>query len=238
MIDFKKLAEPFNNAQIEWRAQTVNPDAGWALMVPYITARAVQSRLDDVCGVENWKQIYREIRSHSKDGETVNMLCGIAIRCKVDDSSEWVTKFDGAQPTDIEGFKGSISGAFRRAAVSWGIGRFLYDLEPAFVSISTVKDNSKERMNFKRVWYYYDKPKLPKWCADEEETDSDLNDAIKITGLEATSWDELLVAMKKDDRIALGKTASGADIIKGVQQWEESGKQAKEICSQMIKYFK
>ena len=70
------------------------------------------------------------------------------------------------------------------------------------------------------------------------KTSSDLDDANAITGLTATSWEDLLIAMKKDDRIALGKTASGADIIKGVQQWEESGKSAKEICAQMIKYFK
>ncbi len=41
-------------------------------------------------------------------------------------SGEWVEKQDGSGPTDMEPFKGGISGALKRAAVAWGIGRELY----------------------------------------------------------------------------------------------------------------
>ncbi len=68
--------------------------------------------------------------------------------------------------------------------------------------------------------------------------DTDLVDANKITGFHAITWDNMLASMKLDTRIATGKTASDANIIDGVTSWEKKGKPAKEICGQMIKYFK
>ena len=50
------------------------------------------------------------------------MICSLS--CKVGDN--WITKADGAGDTDIEGEKGGISDALKRAAVVWGIGRYLY----------------------------------------------------------------------------------------------------------------
>ena len=39
---------------------------------------------------------------------------------------EWITKSDGADDSNIEGAKGGISDALKRAAVLFGIGRYLY----------------------------------------------------------------------------------------------------------------
>jgi hypothetical protein len=38
----------------------------------------------------------------------------------------WIAKQDVSENTDYEGIKGGVSGALRRAAVQWGIGRYLY----------------------------------------------------------------------------------------------------------------
>lgn len=236
----KALGTTFHDAQIEWRAQTVNAEKGWALMVPYITARAVQSRLDEFCGASNWKSVYRDVKSHTKEGETVNMMCGISIRCAREDCAEWITKFDGAQPTDIEGFKGSISGAFRRAAVSWGIGRFLYELEPAFVNISTTKDAKKERMNFKRVWYYYDKPKLPEWAQDKTPVEPVIElvaDPVEVAGFTGT-YTEILEQMKKDNRYLKGVTPNESPLPDAIEAAEKSGKYTdQDIVEKLVKYF-
>ena len=230
------LGTTFHDAQIEWRAQTVNTEKNWALLVPYITARAVQSRLDEFCGASNWKSVYREIKSHSKDGETVNMICGISIRCARNDGPEWVTKFDGAQPTDIEGFKGSISGAFRRAAVSWAIGRFLYELEPEFVEISTLKDKSKERLNFKRVWYFYNKPKLPEWAQDKS-TEPVIELTYEVAGFKGT-YTEILAQMKKDKRYLDGITPNESPLPDAIEAAEKSGNYTdQQIVEKLVKYF-
>ena len=38
----------------------------------------------------------------------------------------WISKSDGADDSNIEGAKGGLSDAFKRAAVKFGIGRYLY----------------------------------------------------------------------------------------------------------------
>ena len=97
-MDLKKLAEPFPAADIEWRVERAGQgNSGlWALVLAYVTNRAIMDRLDDVCGPENWKNEY----SGAPEG---GILCGISIKC----GDEWVTKFDGAQSTQIEAVKGN-----------------------------------------------------------------------------------------------------------------------------------
>lgn len=51
------------------------------------------------------------------------MVCEIGI---FDGDSQWIWKADGADESDIEGTKGALSDSFKRAAVSWGVGRYLY----------------------------------------------------------------------------------------------------------------
>jgi hypothetical protein len=46
-----------------------------------------------------------------------------------------VVKSNGAGDTDVEGPKGALSDAFKRAAVLWGIGRYLYSLDSPWVAL-------------------------------------------------------------------------------------------------------
>ena len=85
----------------------------------YIDARDVADRLDEVVGQAFWQNRYTCV-----NGVTV---CEIGI--KVDDES-WIWKSDGAPETTIEAEKGALSDAFKRAAVKWGIARYLYDDAP------------------------------------------------------------------------------------------------------------
>ena len=80
----------------------------------YIDARDVMYRLDDVLGPLNWQDSYKEVMGR--------IICTLSIRF----DEEWVSKSDGAGDTKIEGDKGAISDAFKRAACRWGIGRYLY----------------------------------------------------------------------------------------------------------------
>ena len=127
---FAQLAEPFPPEDLEWRMQgkPFQKDSGWRCRaVTYITNRAVMDRLDKVFGPNNWRNEYRESQNY-KDG----FLCGISIRI----DGEWITKWDGANATDVEPFKGGISDSMKRAAVQWGIGRYLYKLDMAYVPCS------------------------------------------------------------------------------------------------------
>lgn len=112
------LSAPFPASAIHWRAQTLTKDGDKALALAYLDARDVQDRLDAVCGPENWQDSYTE---------TVKgrLICTLAIRI----NNEWISKSDGAGDTDVEGDKGAISDALKRAAVKWGVGRYLYRLD-------------------------------------------------------------------------------------------------------------
>ena len=117
---FDRLKMPFPAEDIEWRIQGTPKERNGkttGLVLPYITNRAVMERLDTVIGAQNWRNEFTQ-------GPIGGVLCGIAIRI----NDEWVIKFDGADKTDVEAIKGGYSDAMKRAAVQWGIGRYLYEL--------------------------------------------------------------------------------------------------------------
>lgn len=127
--DLARLRDFFEPADVEWKPGAVTRDKKKALAMAYLTNRAVQDRLDAVCGPENWKNAYRP-------GPDGGVLCGIAINVTGDPlAPRWVTKWDGAENTEFESVKGGLSGAMKRAAVMWGIGRYLYDLPSVWVPL-------------------------------------------------------------------------------------------------------
>ena len=114
----KELKAPFKENELEFRVGATNKDKSMGLALAYVEARAIQNRLDEVVGFNNWKVTYREVNG--------GFICSMSLRI----DSEWVSKEDGAQNTDYESVKGGISSAFKRVASSgWGIGRYLYDLK-------------------------------------------------------------------------------------------------------------
>jgi len=113
----EKLSAPFPPQAIHWRAQTLTRDKTKALALAYLDARDVMDRLDAAVGPANWTDYYDESASG-------RVLCKLSIQI----DGQWITKSDGAGNTAVEGEKGGISDAFKRAAVKWGIGRYLYDL--------------------------------------------------------------------------------------------------------------
>lgn len=125
-----KLLAPFEDSDIEWRLQHVNKEKGFGIAVPYVTNRAIQQRLDKAVGADGWKNEY--IPWHS-DGEKQSQLCGISIY--FEDRKEWVTKYDGAEDSDIEPVKGGLSDSMKRAAVQWGVGRYLYSMGTVYVDV-------------------------------------------------------------------------------------------------------
>lgn len=124
------LAKPFAAEDLEWRLQLTLEDKMCGLAVPYVTNRAIQNRLDDVVGPANW---YNDYRPWHGTGKRESQLCGIAIY--FDDRKEWVIKWDGAEDTDIEPIKGGLSDSMKRAAVQWGIGRVLYNMDTIWVKV-------------------------------------------------------------------------------------------------------
>lgn len=124
------LLRPFAPEDLEWRLQHVNTDKPFGIAVPYVTNRAIQNRLDDVVGPENW---YNDYKPWHSSGKKESQLCGISIY--FEEKEQWITKWDGAEDSDIESIKGGLSDSMKRAAVQWGIGRILYEMDAVLVDV-------------------------------------------------------------------------------------------------------
>lgn len=159
-MDLKGLLKPFSEKDIEWRVGRCGDTGGkvWATCLAYITARAVFERLDEVCGPENWSITYQHLNN------------GVVARLSIKCGTEWVTKEDGAEYTDIETFKGGMSGAVKRAASVWGIGRYLYDLPEGFAQIVERGNDARYAKTKEGKAFYWLPPELPAWALPQEET--------------------------------------------------------------------
>ena len=125
----QELAQPFAPEDLEWRLQQTEENGKWGLAIPYVTNRAIQARLDDVVGVDGW---YNDYRPWHGAGKKEAQICGISIRFP---EQGFITKWDGAEDSDIEPIKGGLSDSMKRAAVQWGIGRCLYGMDAIFVDV-------------------------------------------------------------------------------------------------------
>ena len=71
------LAQPFAPEDLEWRIQTTSKDKTRGMAVPYVTNRAIQTRLDEVCGPDNW---YNDFKPWHANGKKESQLCGTLHR--------------------------------------------------------------------------------------------------------------------------------------------------------------
>jgi len=123
MLDLKALALPFPAKLISWRVGSTTADKTRGMALAYIDARDVMERLDDVCGPAGWQATYPHAGQKT--------VCSIGILC----GEHWVWKSNGAGDSDIEAEKGALSDAFKRAAVLWGVGRYLYEMPSPWVEL-------------------------------------------------------------------------------------------------------
>jgi hypothetical protein len=167
---YDKLKRPFRASQVKWRVGAVSyhddekkkPKSGIALA--YIDARDVMERLDEVFGLEGWQCSY----THALD----KTICEIKVLV----NGVWITRAGGAGDTDIEAEKGAVSDAFKRAAVLFGIGRYLYELPNQWVDLD----------QFKRFTYT---PLLASGCYPIV-TEKQANDYIKMLNDESKTPEE------------------------------------------------
>ncbi|MFE4125394.1 Rad52/Rad22 family DNA repair protein [Kosakonia sp. YIM B13605] len=184
-MELDRLDDPFTTDDIEWRIQQAgkNNNGIWAKVLAYVTNRAIMKRLDDVCGKAGWRNEYRDIPNNG------GVECGISI--KVD--GEWITKWDAAEQTQVEAVKGGRSGAMKRAAVQWGIGRYLYNLEEGFATVSPDRKPGFIYARSKDVGaFYWLPPSLPSWALPKSEEPNATNQSNKHAGLSTEEADAIL----------------------------------------------
>lgn len=124
------LAAPFDQSEVKFKPSVVKGTRAMAL--PYVDARVIQNRLDEAVGVLNWQDDYEVL----EDG---SVICRLRLRIGL----EWVTKVDvggpSEQPDGGDRRKAAFSDALKRAAVKFGVGRYLYRLRAQWCDYDQAK---------------------------------------------------------------------------------------------------
>lgn len=143
-----RLREPFPVSEVKWRASG-QPTNGSVMMIPYLDARNVMDRLDEVFGMDCWDTTYTQVGPR-------DVLCTINIRIgeRSFAKSDVGTANDGVSNDLV--MKSAYSDSLKRAAVHLGIGRYLYA-----VSYVRVPVNSQGFPAYT--------PQMPEWAMNEED---------------------------------------------------------------------
>ena len=116
------LEKPFS--EVGWKIQATNSAKDKGLIVAYIDARDVASRLDET-GLE-WSDSY-----------SVHVMADAwVVECRL--TVGGVTRTDVGTGDGDEAAKSAYSDAFKRAGVKFGIGRYLYEIPTTWVPVETV----------------------------------------------------------------------------------------------------
>lgn len=140
-----KLREIQEKLKVEipfkWRVQSFSKYKAQATCVAYIDSRDVQDILDSSCV---WSDRY-----YSEGGL---LFCEITIYA---DGREY-KRTDTGSESNVDKQKGHSSDAFKRAAVKFGVGRFLYSKPMQYVTADAIKTNSNYPnvidSNGQKVW--------------------------------------------------------------------------------------
>ena len=124
------LLAPFDPSEVKWKPGKVSGNRAMALA--YVDARVVQDRLDAVFGVSGWQDEYTPIEKGA-------FICRLSVLI----DGQWVSKSDvggeSEQPDGGDRAKAAVSDALKRAAVKFGVGRYLYRLPAQLVDFDPAK---------------------------------------------------------------------------------------------------
>lgn len=150
----------------QWKIQAVPKNWKKWCCVAYIDARDVMDMLDEVCWPANWQSEFYQVKN--------TMFCRIGILIW----DKWVYKCDAWSPPDDSSWEDAVikwepSDSFKRSAVMWWIGRFLYSKDMVWISEEDYNANKYKLTEFcnKKNWYT---------VKDEWLTYEDYIDSIKM----------------------------------------------------------
>jgi len=145
----ERLTAVFTLDEVKFKPQSVKGNR--ALAVAYIDSRTIQERLDDVLGPEGWEDAYEVCEGGS-----------VKCRLRLKLNGQWVSKEDVGSPSEQsdagDRLKAAFSDALKRAAVKFGIGRYLYRLPLVWCDYDIARKQFTNR------------PQLPDWAKPKPGT--------------------------------------------------------------------
>jgi hypothetical protein len=149
------LEEPFDPREIKWRVTNTTADKRRGQMLAYADPRAYTDRLNEVFTVRGWTRDYsvqtinnveRRMSNGSQIAGKLVVTCRLTIHGLGTHSGigeEWADNENAGTAAEAQ--------AFKRACSCFGLGRYLYSLEGAWVDLD---DRKQPRST----------PKLPEWA--------------------------------------------------------------------------
>ncbi|NIA61133.1 hypothetical protein G5716_29245 [Bacillus pacificus] len=148
----ESLQAEFPFEQLGWKITHTFESQGrfFAYVAPFVDARAIQDRFDEVFGIDKWQV------SYEKWGEKATK-CTISVFL----NERWISKEDGSEESDYSSVKGGFSNSLKRAAVLWGVGRYLYNVKPTKVELSTCSNGPNSiYISYQKKGYYFIPPTM------------------------------------------------------------------------------
>ena len=143
MVNSKLLDRLNTTIPFHWREANRAKNGKSAQCLAYLDARDVMDLLDNTCGKAGWKSEFFVLQ------DRLYGMISIEVEHK-HQGSIWVSKSDVGTESNTEREKGNASDAFKRAAVHWGIGRFLYRMDRVWVNVNDSKQLVDD--SGKRIW--------------------------------------------------------------------------------------
>lgn len=147
----RELGQPFPPDVISWRPGTLTKQKDKAMALAYIDARDVQDRLNAVCG-PNWSskaiitpaRVMCELTIRFPSGVVAARSDGVwAGNMDVNRNNEGRVEKKEEDRVTMDG-KAAFSEALKRVAVSFRVGRYLYDLPSPWQAVDNFQRFTKE----------------------------------------------------------------------------------------------
>lgn len=125
------LTAPWHPDDIKIKVQGRNKDRSKGFIVPYVEGNAIRERLDAAVGFQNWTAIYTPILS-----ETPSVKCRLSLALSGADKK-------GPEGLEItkenigtgEDHKNACTDSLKRAAMEFGIGRYLWECPQVWINL-------------------------------------------------------------------------------------------------------
>lgn len=141
----RQLKNPIDPKFVKVRVGARSKDKKKGIALFYLDAREVEKVLDSVLGCENWGTNMTPITSNQGFH---GMICSLTVKMP---DGQLVTKTDSGEPSKTAPVKGATSDALKRAAVQYGVGRYLYYIPNQWFKLN-------------EYGLFEEEPQLPSWA--------------------------------------------------------------------------
>ena len=163
------LCRPFPISSVEWKILSVRFDQTGdgkktisGQCAAYVDARDIMDRFDLIFGPSGWSTEMEPVTAGRESGIKCNIVAGGVSHSDMADLSE------PNKGNSDHLMKGAATLAFKRAAVHFGVARYLYDLDRGYFKESpngTMNGEIKEDgTGGKYVRFKWNPPTLPPWA--------------------------------------------------------------------------